>query len=43
MVEKVRINLHLSIDKTKLELLNEEYYISVAIKRVIKSTKPLSF
>lgn len=27
MVEKVRINLHLSIDKTKLELLNEEYKI----------------
>lgn len=23
MIEKVRINLHLSIDKTKLELLNE--------------------
>lgn len=27
MIEKVRINLHLSIDKTKLELLNEEYKI----------------
>lgn len=27
MVEKVRINLHLSIDETKLELLNEEYKI----------------
>lgn len=27
MVEKVRINLYLSIDKTKLELLNEEYKI----------------
>lgn len=27
MVEKVKINLHLSIDKTKLELLNEEYKI----------------
>lgn len=27
MIEKVRINLHLSIDETKLELLNEEYKI----------------
>lgn len=37
MVEKVRINLHLSIDKTKLELLNEKYSIKLYFCRNKKS------